>query len=222
MCKRSAWRVKPPMLVAVIDATWKLLHEDAALLVVDKPAGLLAVPGKGEAGRENLAALVMQRFPDALIVHRLDMATSGLMLFARGPDVQRALSMAFEQRRITKRYIAIVEGRPASNGGEINAPLSADWPNRPRQQVDHEHGRPSLTRWGFIEASALGTRIWLEPITGRSHQLRVHLLHMGHRIVGDTLYGAAPAERLMLHASRLELLHPHTGAACIFESPAPF
>jgi tRNA pseudouridine32 synthase / 23S rRNA pseudouridine746 synthase len=205
-----------------VSPAWKLLHEDEALLVVDKPAGLLAVPGKGEAGQQNLFARLGERFADALIVHRLDMATSGLMLFARGADMQRALSITFEQRQVHKRYVALVEGEPDGDTGEIDLPLSADWPNRPRQQVDLAHGRPSLTRWRVLERSASQTRLELEPVTGRSHQLRVHLMHIGHPIAGDTLYDGAPAPRLMLHAAYLAFAHPRSGAPCAFESPVPF
>ena len=215
------------MLGRVHEAALNLIHADDALLVVDKPAGLLAVPGKAHADQaalDNLFAQVQRRYPDAAIVHRLDMATSGLMLFARGAAVQRALSIAFEQRRVNKRYVAVVEGVLAGASGEIDAPLAADWPARPRQKVDAEHGKPSLTRWWSLgPADAGGTRLLLEPVTGRTHQLRVHLQHIGHRIVGDTLYGAAPTQpRLLLHATALALAHPLDGCAMGFESPTPF
>ena len=203
---------------------FQLLHADEALIVVDKPAGLLAVPGRGDAGRDCLSARVQQTHANALIVHRLDQATSGLMLFALGADMQRALSMAFESRNVHKRYVAIVAGCISGDAGEINAPLSADWPNRPRQQVDAERGKPSLTRWRVLERGESWTRLDLEPVTGRTHQLRVHLMSIGHPIIGDRLYGAAmnDTQRLMLHASRLELLHPLRQRACLFESAAPF
>jgi tRNA pseudouridine32 synthase / 23S rRNA pseudouridine746 synthase len=219
---RAAAQPVNPLMLDRVSPAWKLLHEDEALLVVDKPAGLLAVPGKGEAGQQNLFARLGERFADALIVHRLDMATSGLMLFARGADMQRALSITFEQHQVHKRYVALVEGEPDRDTGEIDLPLSADWPNRPRQQVDLAHGRPSLTRWRVLERSASQTRLELEPVTGRSHQLRVHLMHLGHPIAGDTLYGGAPAPRLMLHAAYLAFAHPRSGAPCAFESPVPF
>jgi len=224
--RAAAARVKPYILACVHDDAISLIHVDDELLVVDKPAGLLAVPGKprdGEGLLDNLFRRVQQRFADAAIVHRLDMATSGLMLFARGAAMQRALSMAFEQRRVGKRYVAIVEGVMAAAAGEIRAPLAADWPARPRQRVDAEHGKPSLTRWWSLGPAEGGaTRVLLEPVTGRSHQLRVHLLHIGHRIVGDELYGAPPAGRLMLHATALTLPQPRTGHALAFESPTPF
>lgn len=203
-----------------------LIHADSALVVVDKPAGLLAVPGRqreGEPAPDNLFAQVQRHFPDAAIVHRLDMATSGVMLFARGVAMQRAMGLAFEHRAVHKRYAAIVEGVPAQAHGEIDAPLAADWPARPRQMVDLLQGRPSLTRWWSRgPASGGGTHLELEPVTGRTHQLRVHLLHIGHRIVGDALYGGAWQPRLMLHATSLALLHPVTAQALCLQSPAPF
>lgn len=200
---------------------WTLLHEDDALLVVNKPAGLLSVPGRGEAGLVNLTAAVQQRFADALIVHRLDQATSGLMLFARGGEAQRRVSMAFEARAVGKQYTAVVEGVVEGERGEIAAPLIADWVNRPRQMVSLETGKPAFTRWWVQARGDARTLLRLEPVTGRSHQLRVHLLSIGHPIVGDTLYGTAD-ERLHLHASRLVLAHPRHGRTMVFDSEAPF
>ncbi len=202
----------------------KLLHADDALIVVDKPSGLLAVPGRGEAGRDHLAGRVQAHYPDALVVHRLDMSTSGLMLFARGPAVQRALSQAFAARQVHKRYVAVVQGLVQADAGQIDAPLAADWPQRPRQRVDEEHGKPSTTLWRVLARDADRTRLELEPLTGRSHQLRVHLLHIGHPICGDALYGPELplADRLLLHASALAFAHPLHGAACRFESAPPF
>lgn len=201
-----------------------IVHADAAVLVVDKPAGLLAVAGRGEAGREHLAAWVQARCPDALVVHRLDMATSGLMLFARGPQAQRQLSACFAARQVAKGYVAVVEGRVAQDHGEIDAPLAADWPRRPRQMVDGVNGKPSLTRWQVLERGPGWTRLALEPVTGRSHQLRVHLLSIGHPIRGDALYAAPPrrATRLLLHATRLAFAHPTDGAWMPFASAPPF
>jgi len=208
------------------------VHVDAHCIVALKPAGLLAVPGRGEAGRDCLAARVQALHADALVVHRLDMATSGLMLFARGADAQRTLSRAFEQRRIHKRYVAVVAGRLAAPRGEIALPLGADWPNRPRQQVDALHGRPALTRWRVLDGDPANdapndtTRLELEPVSGRAHQLRVHLLAIGHPIVGDTLYAppaiASRAPRLLLHASELGFAQPASGAALRFASSPPF
>jgi tRNA pseudouridine32 synthase/23S rRNA pseudouridine746 synthase len=205
-----------------------VLHVDDHLLVVAKPAGLLAVPGRGEAGQRCLASVVAAQFADALVVHRLDMATSGLMVFARGAAAQRALSMAFAARQVGKRYVAVVEGRVDGDAGEIDAPLAADWPNRPRQVIDAGRGKPSLTRWRLLarDPASQHTRLELEPVTGRSHQLRVHLASIGHAIVGDTLYAppavAAASSRLLLHACRLAFRHPVTGVALCFDSAPPF
>jgi tRNA pseudouridine32 synthase/23S rRNA pseudouridine746 synthase len=206
------------------------LHADAHLLVAVKPAGELAVPGRGEAGGRHFAGRVQALWPDARVVHRLDMATSGLMLFARGAAAQVALSRLFEQRLVAKRYEAIVHGLPAADAGEVDLPLAADGPRRPRQQVDPEHGRPALTRWRVLArhpAAGSGiatTRLALQPVTGRSHQLRVHLLALGHPIVGDALYGPAgdTAPRLMLHACGLAFDHPADGRPMHLQHPAPF
>ena len=201
-----------------------LLHADASLIVVDKPPGLLAVPGRGEAGRDNLAARVQALFADSLVVHRLDMATSGLMLFARGAAMQRQLSMAFARGEVAKQYVAVVYGEVQGEAGTIAAALAADWPNRPRQVVDPVHGKPSLTRWRVLSRSDGQTRLELEPLTGRTHQLRVHLQWLGHPIRGDALYAPAPlrAERLLLHACRLAFVYPLGGAPCSFESSPDF
>lgn len=203
-----------------------LRYEDPHLLVVEKPAGMLAVPGRGADKQDCLAARVAARWPDARVVHRLDMATSGLMLFARGATRQRQLNGAFAARLVDKRYIAVVHGLVASDAGEIDAPMAADWPNRPRQRIDAEHGRPALTRWRVLarDAAAARTRVELEPVTGRAHQLRVHLARLGHTIVGDALYGndAGNEPRLLLHATQLTFAHPHDGRACRFTSPPPF
>jgi tRNA pseudouridine32 synthase/23S rRNA pseudouridine746 synthase len=211
-----------------------LVHADAHLLVIDKPAGLLSVPGRGADKQDCLSARVQHLYPDALVVHRLDMATSGLVLMARGAAMQRRLSAAFAQRQVAKRYVAVVAGRldaPLSESGGwalIDLPLAADWPNRPRRIVDPEHGKPSQTRWRVLDYDAAcdATRLELEPITGRSHQLRVHLQALGHPILGDTLYGAADvqarAPRLLLHATMLQLAHPATGQPLACSSAVPF
>jgi tRNA pseudouridine32 synthase/23S rRNA pseudouridine746 synthase len=204
------------------------VHADAHLLAIVKPAGLLAVPGKGEAGQLHLCGQVQMRWPDALVVHRLDMATSGLMLFARGAAMQRALSALFESRAVHKRYEAWVHGRLDGEAGEITLPLAADWPNRPRQRVDARQGRPALTRWRMLarDTPQQRTRLALEPVTGRTHQLRVHLAALGHAIVGDRLYGPEPASgaepRLLLHATTLRFVHPATGETLVLSHPAPF
>ena len=204
--------------------TVDLLHLDDVLIVVDKPAGVLAVPGRGEAGRDSLAARVQAQFANALVVHRLDMATSGVMLFARGAPAQRQLSMAFASGEVAKQYVAIVEGRLQGDSGVVDAPLAADWPHRPRQVVDFERGKPSLTRWRVLERTTDSTRLLLQPATGRTHQLRVHLQWLGHPIRGDALYAAAPlrADRLLLHATRIALVHPQTGSPCHFASDPRF
>ena len=203
-----------------------VLHVDDACIVVEKPSGLLSVPGRGEHLQDCLATRVQAMFTDALVVHRLDMATSGLMLFARGMAAQRALSRAFAQRDVHKRYVAVVHGHVAANEGEIDLPLLADWPNRPLQKVDHEHGKPSLTRWRVIGAEEDRTRLELEPVTGRAHQLRVHLRAIGHPILGDALYAPpevlAGADRLLLHAARLGFAHPVSGEPLKIESAVPF
>lgn len=210
-----------------------LIHADGQLLVLDKPAGLLAVPGRGEDKQDCLSARAQALWPEALVVHRLDMATSGLLLMARGAQVQRQLSMAFAARSVHKRYEAVVHGllappESADGWGEIALPLILDWPNRPRSRVDPVRGKPSLTRWRVLaqDRAAGSTRVALEPVTGRSHQLRVHLLALGHPILGDALYAPpevqARADRLLLHACALRLPHPASGQDCEFTSPAPF
>ena len=208
--------------------TLTLLHVDAHCIVALKPSGLLSVPGRGEAGRDSLAARVQSEYADALVVHRLDMATSGLMLFARGAAAQRALSQAFAARAVLKRYAAIVAGLMTAASGEIDLPLGADWPNRPRQQVDMLRGKASLTRYRVlaVDAESATTRLELEPVTGRAHQLRVHLRALGHPIVGDALYAppaiCARADRLLLHASMLGFAHPVSGLPLRFMSAPPF
>lgn len=195
--------------------------------MVKKPAGLLAVPGRGPDKQDCLAARVQARWPEALVVHRLDQATSGLMVFARSPEAQRSLGFAFERRQVGKCYIAVVHGHMHTLEGVIDLPLGPDWPNRPRQRVDIENGRPALTRWRVLATDGRGerTRLQLEPLTGRTHQLRTHLYSTGHTIVGDTLYGAGscdPGQRLLLHAATLTLPHPFTDKPCSFKSPVPF
>jgi tRNA pseudouridine32 synthase/23S rRNA pseudouridine746 synthase len=205
-----------------------ILYHDDALIVADKPAGLPTVPGRPLELHDCLWHRVREQWPDALVVHRLDMATSGLVLFARGAEAQRQLSIAFAHRQVGKGYEAIVAGDLQGDCGEIALPLAADWPNRPRQKVDAERGKPSLTRWRVLERKVPigGTRLALEPLTGRTHQLRVHLAAIGHPLLGDTLYAppdfAAAAPRLLLHATCLTFAHPGNGRALSFESHAPF
>lgn len=204
-----------------------ILHADAYLLVVDKPAGLLSVPGRGPDKADCLVARVQQQFPDALAVHRLDMATSGLLLLARGEAMHSALSRLFRERQVDKRYVATVDGLLVEDSGEIDLPLICDWPNRPRQMVDHTIGKPSLTRFRVLtrDPAAQCTHVELEPVTGRSHQLRVHLASLGHPILGDDLYGGEAtlrAERLLLHAWKIAFIHPSTGENLEFRCPPPF
>ena len=209
----------------------QLVYADEALLVWNKPAGLLSVPGRGADKQDCLSRRATERYPDALVVHRLDMATSGLLLMARGVAAQRSLNHAFAQRQVHKRYEAVVHGvlgRASADWQQIELPIAADWPNRPLRVIDAVRGKPSLTRWQLLasDAKSQTTRLLLEPVTGRSHQLRVHLQAIGHPIVGDGLYGppleTSSTQRLLLHASQLELSHPTTGQALRFDSPAPF
>jgi tRNA pseudouridine32 synthase/23S rRNA pseudouridine746 synthase len=203
-----------------------VLHLSQQLIVVDKPSGLLSVPGRGAGKEDCLSRRVQAEFPDALIVHRLDMGTSGIVVMARGARAQRELSILFQERKVHKRYQALVDGHwTTATTGEIDLPIIVDWPNRPKQIVDHANGRPSLTRYRVLDTGPV-SRIELEPITGRSHQLRVHMEAMGHPILGDDFYGTsascAKADRLMLHACQIELDHPETGSPLRVDCPPPF
>jgi len=190
-----------------------LVYHDDSILVVNKPTGLLSVPGRGVDKQDCLSARIQKAFPDALIVHRLDMATSGLMVFARGVEIQRRLSLMFQERKVEKRYVAVVKGKLEVDTGEINLPIITDWPNRPKQKVDTIIGKHSLTRYRLLihDIDRHTSRIELEPITGRTHQLRIHMAAIGHPILGDKLYGGTTsdnAERLLLHARSLKFMHP--------------
>lgn len=242
----------------------ELVYRDESILVANKPAGLLSVPGRGTDKADSLVTRLQLEFPDALIVHRLDMSTSGLMVFARGVQMQRLLSQMFREREMTKRYVAIVSGRVESveisdspSGGsihfpfvlsaarsavyrsneretltangsvgwsEVNLPIAADWPNRPLRKIDAGAGKPSLTRFKVLshDANADTCRVELEPVTGRTHQLRVHMAAIGHPILGDVLYSGAAADRLMLHACMLRFVHPASGTPLNFHSAPPF
>jgi tRNA pseudouridine32 synthase/23S rRNA pseudouridine746 synthase len=206
----------------------RLIYLDEDLLVLDKPAGMLCVPGRGPDKQDCMSARVQARWPGALTVHRLDMATSGLLLMARNPHCQRQLSRAFEARQIHKHYVAIVHGQlqaDATGQGLIDLPLAVDWPRRPLQKVDLQLGKPSQTRWQILQRADHTTRLLLQPLSGRTHQLRVHLQAIGHPIVGDALYGddAGPqAPRLLLHASALMLTHPISGRSLHLQSAPPF
>ncbi len=205
----------------------QVLYVDDELLVVDKPAGLLSVPGRGDDKQDCLVSRLRQDFPEALAVHRLDMSTSGLLVLARHAEMHRALSRLFETRQVDKQYRAIVDGLPVADEGEIDLPLICDWPNRPRQMVDFKVGKPSLTRYRVLERDAGRhcSLLELTPITGRSHQLRVHLAQLGHPILGDDLYGGATfgrSPRLCLHAAQLAFIHPTQVQRIEINSPAPF
>jgi tRNA pseudouridine32 synthase/23S rRNA pseudouridine746 synthase len=218
------------------DTGVEVVYQDESLLIVNKPAGLLSVPGRGTDKADSLISRMQVGWPDALTVHRLDMSTSGLMLLARGTEMQRRLSAMFRERQVSKRYVAMVAGRMDAAAGEVDMPIGRDWPNRPRQKVDMLEGKPSLTRYRLLElentrnrphlprcSEIETTRIELEPVTGRTHQLRVHMSAIGHPILGDLLYGIeSGAERLMLHASRLVFVHPVSGESLSVVCEAPF
>lgn len=207
--------------------SFNLIFADDFILVLNKPAGLLSVPGRGADKADSLATRVQQQFPDARIVHRLDRDTSGLLVLARGAEMHRRLSMAFAAREVGKYYVARVAGKPEPAAGEINLPIIVDWPNRPKQHVNYATGKPSLTRYSLLSHDAANNTslLELEPITGRTHQLRVHLSEIGHPILGDTLYGGAvanAAERLLLHARLLSFVHPFSNAPLQFICEPPF
>jgi tRNA pseudouridine32 synthase / 23S rRNA pseudouridine746 synthase len=216
------------------DFSLACLYEDEHLVVLDKPSGLLSVPGRGPEKQDCLIQRALLRWPDALVVHRLDMATSGLIILARSKDVQRSLGDAFAARLIHKRYTAIVDGVPVlpegCPWGWVDAPLICDWERRPLQKIDHTVGKPSQTRFCVAPSQdgvpAGSTKLWLEPITGRSHQLRVHMQHIGHAMLGDALYASNAVRdrspRLCLHATDLQFDHPVTQQSIEVHSPAPF
>ena len=217
-----------PPLAPASASGFKLIHADRSLLVVNKPHRLLSVPGRGEDKQDCLIRRVQEEFPDALIVHRLDFDTSGVIVLARGKDMHRRLSMLFQDRQVDKRYVALINGRLQPESGEVALPLIVDWPNRPLHKVDFEIGKPSLTRYRTLSYDeALDcTRVELVPETGRTHQLRVHMQALGHPILGDPLY-ACPAsklkaDRLLLHAEFLAFAHPITGKALSFHCAPDF
>ncbi len=211
------------------DLGLEVLHLEPAFAVLVKPPGLLSEPGRGTDKRDSLLVRAQAAYPDARIVHRLDMMTSGVIVLARETLAHAVLSEAFRERAVDKRYEALVHGRPADDAGAIALPLVVDWPNRPRQVVCHDTGKPSLTHYrvagaAHVEGVGMLTRVSLAPVTGRTHQLRVHLAALGCPIAGDPFYGrqgdASP--RMMLHACRLDFAHPLTGEPLSFESPVPF
>lgn len=202
-----------------------VLYQDHEILVVNKPEGLLSVPGKGEHLSDCLLQRVQAVFPEALLVHRLDRDTSGVMIFALTPHAQRHLGLQFEKRQLKKTYVARVWGEVLEKTGTVELPLVVDWPNRPKQKVDFETGKPALTEWRVLRVEDGTTRLRLYPKTGRSHQLRVHMLEIGHPILGDPFYATGAArdfDRMMLHAEALRIRHPDGGAGISFTAPCPF
>lgn len=203
-----------------------ILHADHEILIVNKPSGLLSVPGKGEHLADCLIARIQVAFPQALLVHRLDRDTSGVMVFALTPHAQRHIGLQFEKRQTKKTYVARVAGRLEPKTGTVDLPLIVDWPNRPKQMVCHETGKPAQTDWRVLKATDIESRVRMFPKTGRSHQLRVHMLALGHPILGDPFYAEGPARedhpRLMLHSEELRLRHPDGGEGVRFRAKAPF
>jgi tRNA pseudouridine32 synthase/23S rRNA pseudouridine746 synthase len=202
-----------------------ILHDDHEVLLVDKPSGLLSVPGKGPHLADCLIARVQAVFPMALLVHRLDRDTSGVMIFALTPHAQRHLGLQFEKRQTKKTYVARVWGQVAEKTGTVDLPLIVDWPNRPKQKIDHENGKQAVTDWRVIRTKDNETRVRLMPRTGRSHQLRVHMLALGHPILGDPFYASGAAgdyPRLMLHSETLQFRHPDGGQGMRITAKCPF
>jgi len=210
------------------DGELPLLYVTPHFLVLEKPAGLLSVPGRGADKQDCMASRACKRYPEALVVHRLDMETSGLLLMARGEEAQRVLSGLFQQRSVNKTYLALIAGNLSPAQGEINLPLICDWPNRPMQKVDDTQGKPALTRFQKLDyyPELDASTVRLHPVTGRSHQLRVHMRELGHPILGDRLYAPPPiqqkASRLMLHAHCLEFVDPFSGEHHRYLSQPPF
>ncbi|TQF66876.1 bifunctional tRNA pseudouridine(32) synthase/23S rRNA pseudouridine(746) synthase RluA [Pseudoalteromonas luteoviolacea] len=209
-----------------LDPYIEILYQDDHMLVINKPSGLLTVPGKDPKHADSAINRINRVYPSAKIVHRLDMATSGVLCLAMHKEAHRFLSIQFQDRLTKKRYVARVHGKLTQSHGSVDLPLICDWPNRPKQKVCHESGKPSLTHFEVIEHEAQATRVSLTPITGRSHQLRVHMQSLGHVILGDRLYAQgealAAASRLQLHAQMLQICHPISGEMMHFEAPDPF
>ncbi len=203
-----------------------VVYQDDDVLVLNKPSGLLSVPGRKAEHKDSLQSRAQEQFPTATTVHRLDMETSGLIVMALNKAAHRHLSRQFETRQVDKQYIARVYGHLLDENGEVNAPLICDWPNRPKQKVDFENGKKSLTHWQVIRHEAQTTLVELKPVTGRSHQLRVHMLHLGHPIVGDRLYATGEAlnhcDFLQLHSQKLRFMHPVSQQALDFAAEAGF
>jgi tRNA pseudouridine32 synthase/23S rRNA pseudouridine746 synthase len=212
-------------MVPNVDPRW-IIHHDSRLIVLDKPSGLLAVPGRGPLLQDCLASRVQAVFPSAVIVHRLDRDTSGLMLMALDVDAQRHVSRQFETRAVRKRYECLAWGLPATDDGLINLPIARDPARPPRYRIDAINGRTSQTHWRVLDRSTDHARLEIEPITGRSHQIRLHLATLGHPILGDPLYAdpdaLTAAPRLCLHATDLSIQHPADDQPTHWHSPCPF
>lgn len=205
-----------------------ILYKDDFLLVLNKPSGLLSVPGKGEDKQDCFISRIQREFSDALTVHRLDMSTSGIMVFARGKEMESYLSILFQKKQMNKKYTAIVDGEVKPSMGEVDLPLITDWPNRPKQKVDFESGKISITKYSLLsyDKDNNSSRIELIPITGRTHQLRLHMQAIQHAILGDELYAnkdvIMKSERLLLHASYLSFYHPLSDDFLEFHSKPVF
>ncbi len=201
----------------------KLVHEDAAIVVADKPSGLLSVAGRGESKQISALSYLMEDHGALHVVHRLDMDTSGLIVFAKTQAAQRILSDQFANRKVAKTYHARVHGEPCGTSGTVTLPIGRDWTERPLRRVDHEAGKPAITLWTKLSSARETSLVRLEPETGRTHQLRVHMAALGHPIVGDRLYGLGdPAEPLLLHASGLRFTHPQNAVEITLSAPIPF
>ena len=202
-----------------------VVHLDHELLVVNKPSGLLSVPGRGALLADCLITRIQSEYPTALLVHRLDRDTSGAMVFALSANAQRHLGLQFEKRQIKKTYVARGWGQIEADTGTVDLPIIVDWPNRPKQMICHDTGRAAVTDWQVINRDRGETRVKLSPKTGRSHQLRIHMLALGHPILGDPFYGTLESQeaiRLMLHSHRLRLRHPDGGEMMDFRAKLPF
>ena len=204
----------------------EILYQDEAMLILNKPSGLLTVPGKAAEHQDCLERRVQRVYPEARIVHRLDMSTSGIVVMALGLDSQRHLNRQFEQRQTEKHYVARLEGTMQAEKGVVELPLICDWPNRPKQMVCFERGKKATTNYLVLAREHNATRVKLTPITGRSHQLRVHMQWLGHPILGDKFYaskdGVQAATRLQLHAEFLAVSHPTSGKMMEFYAKCPF
>lgn len=204
----------------------EILYQDEELIAVNKPSNLLSVPGRGPDKQDCVSKRVQAVYPSAEIVHRLDYDTSGILLMALNKNSQSALGRQFQQREIEKYYIAVVHGRPDQLSGTIDLPMRCDFERRPLQIIDHHQGKQAMTHWQLIDSDRQSSRLLLKPVTGRSHQLRLHLKNLGHPILGDNLYGSqtsyAMADRLLLHARQIRFVHPATGAMITINSVPEF